>query len=130
MKLFLGVLAVIVAVTLARDVGSRVPAETVAMGVGMMLGIAATVPVSLAMRLVLSRSEARSLPPADAPRPQATQPPFPRLDSPAPAYFPSLVVIDPTRFDRLPVPHPPARVENVPLIGPQREFRVIGEEGD
>ena len=130
MKVFSALLAVIAVVTVALNIGSRVPADTVAMGMGVVLGALTSVPISLFMGVIIARRD-RPAPIEEAPRMYAPQPAYQRAESYSPAGrdYPPLVIINPSAFQQSAQPaYPQARLDSIPLLSGQREFRVIGEE--
>jgi hypothetical protein len=132
MKVFSALLAVIAVVTVALNIGSRVPADTVAMGMGVVLGALTSIPISLLMGVIIARRDRPAPAPIeDAPHMYAPQPAYQRAESYSPAGrdYPPLVIINPTPFQSATQPaYPQARLDNIPLLSGQREFRVIGEE--
>jgi hypothetical protein len=106
------------------------------MGMGVVLGAFTSIPISLCLGVIVAR---RARPAQEiieeAPRlftPQPTyQPAYQRAESYSPAGrdYPPLVIINPSAFQTATQPaYPQARLDNIPLLSGQREFRVIGEE--
>lgn len=141
MRIFLCCLAVIVAVTFGVSVAQRIPADTVAMGVGVLLGVLATVPISL---LLVNWTARRAV----APSPLASAQtggyaPYQRPDGyvsyAAQAYarsqgygssfqFPPVVVINPNQSPAQTAGYGPAFSPPYPLVAGPRNFEIIGEE--
>jgi hypothetical protein len=135
MRVFAFVLASIAVVTIAINVGNRIPPDAVAMGIGVILGALTSIPVSLAMGVIVGRRP-QALPQPIAqpihqePRQYVTLAAQQRLDAAASwREYPSLVIINPAAFQQSGhAAYPAARAESIPLLTGQREFRVIGEE--
>lgn len=132
MRVFAALLSVIAVVVLAINIGSRIPPDTVAMGIGVVLGALTTIPISLFMGVVMARREQATPRVVDeAPRTFTPQPAYQRVESflPSARDYPPLVIINPSAFQTATQPaYPSARLDTVPLLSGQREFRVIGEE--
>jgi hypothetical protein len=138
MRIFAGLLAVIGVVVLAINIGNRIPPDTVAMGVGVVLGALTALPMSLILGAVFARREQTAGQVAgQTPRSFTPQPAYPAYQ---PVYqpaeglssvrnYPPLVIINPSAFQNASQPtYPAARLDNVALLGGQREFRIVGEE--
>lgn len=131
MKLLTVLLVVITVVALAYNVGMRVPAETVALGLGVVLGALTSVPLSLVVGSILGRreqpleQEELELPPM-----MASRPPYPRSDVYQQARdYPPLVIINPGTFQNARQPgYAAAAMQSLLLPTGPREFRVVGEE--
>ena len=131
MKVFSAFLTLICVVVLAIAIGRRIPPDTAAMAVGVVLGALAAIPVSLFMGLLVSRREPSAPALDEEPmRPFAQQPAYQPLDGYAPRRdYPPLVIINPAAFQSSGrASYPAARVDNMPMLGGPRQFRVIGEE--
>jgi hypothetical protein len=131
MRVFVAVLLLVIVVALAINVAGRIPSDTVAMGIGVVIGAFAAVPVSLVMGLVFTRRSATPVAPVEEPAlPVATHPPYPRVD----AYtrvsdYPPVVIINPSAFQQHgQSAYAPARLEAGPLASGPRQFTVVGEE--
>ena len=131
MKVFVCLLSIIAVVVLAINLGSRIPPDTVAMGMGVVLGALTSIPVSLLLGTVLAR---RDQVPAQAN--DKTPPSFVAQPSYAPVQgyssvrnYPPVVIINPSAYQHSAQRgYPAARMDSIPLLSGQREFRVIGEE--
>ena len=106
------------AVALAVIVGSRLSSEALAVVVGAVCGISATIPVTLALVIAASQNWGRAdtapigLPPATPPQPPVI------VVSPPPL---------PMTLGSLPGAHPPATPTHYLGLSP-REFKIIGGE--
>jgi len=103
--------AVAFSVALAVVVGNRMSAEAMAVVIGVVCGVAASIPMS-AIVLALSR---RSRPAAH--------------DDPAPRPGPPLLVIGPPAMAQPAAGWPDyARAYRAPAMPPPRQYRIIGDE--
>jgi hypothetical protein len=131
MKLFTVVLATIVVVALAYNLGTRIPADTVALAIGVVVGALGSIPFSLLIGAVLGKREQSAvLQTEEVTRMAAHQPPYPRTDSYGSVrdYSP-LVIINPASFQNARQPaYAATGMQSVLLPGAPREFRVVGEE--
>jgi hypothetical protein len=143
MKIFLVMLLFIVSVVSAIAVGNRVPPQTVAMAIGVVLGALASIPLSLVAGAMIGRSRSAgagheyatrqvfSTPAyaqSYAAQAYATQPPYPRYEGHSPVRdFPPVVIVNPAAYQSMRPEYQPAHVQQAAISGP-REFRVIGEE--
>jgi hypothetical protein len=106
------------AVTLAAVVGNRMSAEAMAVVIGVVCGVGAGIPMSLLILLVLNRRDR-----------QLVEPTHEQLGSRHAAYPPVVVIqgSSPTS-NRLAPPYYSAQaVTHEPT---QRQFRIVGEQGD
>lgn len=132
MRVFAALLSVIAVVALALNIGSRIPPDTVAMAAGVVLGALTAIPISLFLGVVLARrpQPAPSVM-EEAPRTFNPQLAYQRVESYSSLGrdYPPLVIINPSAFQAASQPaYPAARLDSIPLLSGQREFRVIGEE--
>lgn len=130
MKAFVAVLSVIAAAGTGIHLASRIPADVVAMSIGVALGALATIPVSVVLGALIGRRTASE---ADAhdeqARPYAMQPPYPRLDRyPQVLDAPPVVIINPAAFQSARQPAYPAAAQMLSLVGVPRQFHIIGDE--
>jgi hypothetical protein len=132
-KVFLALLSIIGVVVLAISIGNRIPPDTVAMAIGVVLGALSTIPVSLLIGALMARSRAVPAPAAVEPvYPVAAQPPYPRSDAyNALADYPPVVILNSGQFQapRQPAYAPAQMSQQSPQIGSPRNFRIVGEEG-
>jgi len=131
MRIFTALFLFIVVVALAINLGGRIPSETVAMGVGVVIGAFSAIPVSLLIGAVFSRSDLAPIAPAEEPAlPVASHPPYPRVDGYSRVNdYPPVVIINPSAFQGNVQPaYAPARLQTGPLASGPRQFRVVGEE--
>ena len=116
------IIGIVFAATLAYVVGNRLSNEAMAVVVGALCGISASIPVSIALFIAASknwgRTEQLGEEPSDyAARPYAPQPPF--------------IVVAPPQFSQ---PHYPQALSSYfPTSMPSntieaRDFKIIGEE--
>ena len=130
MKLFTLALMIFAVMALAYVVGSRIPAETVALGLGIVLGALASIPLSLFVQALFSGADQ----PADLalqPAHQAVnRPPYPRTDGyGATRDYPPLVIINPSSFENARQPaYAAVNAQSLLIPSGPREFRVVGEE--
>jgi hypothetical protein len=131
MRIFTALFLFVVVVALAINVGGRIPSDTVAMGVGVVIGAFAAVPVSLLMGVVFARRDpATAVPMEELALPMATHPPYPRVDGYSRvSNYPPVVIINPSAFQANNQPaYPAARLQAGPMASGPRQFRVVGEE--
>lgn len=113
--------AIAFAVALAVIVGNRLSNDALAVVVGTVCGISASIPVSIALIIAASRNWGR----ADAEREDAS----PRYAAPPP-----VVVIAPPQQNPVAYPYAnaplylPPTLDAVPAPGSPREFKIVGEE--
>ena len=131
MKIFSAILSGVAVSALATSAGMIIPADTLALAGGVLIGAMAAIPVSVLLSAVLPDSPPAPLP-GDGTSGRATvspRPPYPRLDDYAPVRdYPPVVIINPStgQSSRRPtwsVPAPP----DFPILEAQRQFHVIGE---
>ena len=115
------IIGIVFAATLAYVVGNRLSNEAMAVLVGALCGISASIPVSIALFIAASKNWGR----IELSRPEPSEPP--RTYAP-PRPF---VMIAPAQSFQAPNPFgtnqfylPP----NAPIEGAPREFKIIGEE--
>jgi hypothetical protein len=122
MKNGIFIIGIVFAATLAYVVGNRLSSEAMAVVVGALCGISASVPVSVALYIAASKNwgretvvEARAEEMDRGPRSYPASPPF--------------VVISPPA--QVPYPYPGSQMylpPQAPAQGAPREFKIIGEE--
>ncbi len=133
MRIFASLLAVTAVVVLAINLGNRVPPDSIAMAAGVLLGALASIPVSLALGALLGRRQPSPVPVVQDPIRQymsQQQPYTARGDVFSPVRdYPPVVIINPAGFQNGGrSSYQAARLESLPLLSGQREFRIIGEE--
>ncbi len=119
MKQFLSLLVIIFCVTLAVVIGNRMSSEAMAVVVGVVCGVAASIPVSILILLVSNRLGRQQEPAARA------QP-----MSPYGHAYPPVVMIAP--FGQGYGLQPPAMASPAYNLMPQqpRQFQIIGDEAE
>lgn len=129
MKNGIFIIGIVFAATLAYVVGNRLSSEAMAVIVGALCGISASIPVSVALFIAASKNWGRDTAPAArpesieyAPRPYPPPPPFVIFSPPQfnPAQYPPT----PYPFPASPLYLPP----QAPTQGAPRDFKIIGEE--
>ena len=119
------IIGIVFAATLAYVVGNRLSNEAMAVVVGALCGISASVPISIALFIAASRNWGR----ADvSAREELSEPTAPRgYSAPQP---PMIIFAPPQQFQS---PNPFASNQfylppNAPIEGAPREFKIIGDE--
>jgi hypothetical protein len=117
MKSFLGVLTILFCITLAVVIGNRLSAEAMAVVVGVVCGVVASIPMGLLLLVVAWRLPSGG---------QATR------DGSRLAYggaYPPVVIVNPGSDGRLPVlPYMSMPVGGTPA--PRREFTIVGDDAE
>lgn len=109
MKKLIALIVVAFAVTLAVVVGNRMSTDAMAVVVGIVCGVGASIPTSLLIMTVVSRREAKEE------RGQAS--------------FPPVVIVNPgNQMGQAPNYHQPPGLPPALSQGGPRQFRVIGQE--
>jgi len=120
------VIGIVFAATLAYVVGNRLSNEAMAVVVGALCGISASVPVSIALFIAASKNWGRA--DAGLSREEEVREYTPRgYTTPQP---PMIVIAPPQQFQQ---PNPFASSQfylppNAPIEGAPREFKIIGDE--
>lgn len=130
MRIFVALLSLIGAVLAALNLGSRIPPETLAMIVGVVIGALAAVPFSLVLGILLGRRQPAPAyaPPPDEPLYRSAHPPYPRSDSySALRDIPPVVIVNPASFPNQRA-YAAAQLQAASLHGEARQFRIVGEE--
>ena len=106
------------AVTLAAVVGNRMSAEAMAVVVGVVCGVAAGIPMSMLIPLVLGRRAS-----------QVGEPMYQQMGGRYGAYPPVVVIQggSPAPDHMMPPYHSTQLMTHEPV---QRQFHIVGEEGD
>ena len=130
MKIFAGILTMILTVTIAITIGNRVPPETVAMAAGVVLGAAAAIPLSIMLGLVAPRRAFEALPAERPLRYETPARPYQMADSYASTRdYPPLVIINPSALQQASrAPAHAAFLDNAPMLSAPRQFRIVGDE--
>ena len=118
-------IGIIFAVVLAGVVGSRLSNEAMAVVVGAVCGISASIPMSLGIAIAASRNWGQSA--NDAPREIGYDYSSQRFTPQPPVY-----IVAPPQQPPMPYGYMPNQQfvvpPNVPALGAPREFKIIGEE--
>ncbi|MBI5304930.1 MAG: hypothetical protein HY868_22545 [Chloroflexi bacterium] len=109
--------ALVFAVTLAIIVGNRLSNEAMAVLVGALCGISATLPVSLALMVAINKNWGRGESRREEYESRPMQPPVYIIAPPQAAPWQSGFPMDQTFL-------PP----NAPTLGAPREFKIVGDE--
>ena len=117
MKALLMVMIAVFAVALAIVVGSRLPVDAVAVIVGVVCGVLASIPTSLLVLTVSNRRESR---PQAASASHQTYPPVVVVNAPPGAHQGA------SMWGAMPAANWPSMA---PAAGP-RQFRIIGQDSD
>jgi hypothetical protein len=115
------VIGIVFAASLAYVVGNRLSPEAMAVVVGALCGISASIPVSIALFIAASRNWGQG----ETTRPQAVEPP--RAYAPQPPF----IVIAPPQFNPQQYPQLPPQYFPAPMPNnmiESRDFKIIGEE--
>ncbi len=126
-----GLLAALIlgAAALAYGIGTRLSTETINILVGVMCGIAASVPVSLGLLIALTREREAPTEEEDevSGYPERISPYPPRASQPP---YPPVIVVAPPQ-SQLPGPYggylPPGNMREPPMT---RDFKIIGDDED
>ncbi len=122
------------AVTLAYFLGTRLSPEALSVAIGVLFGMAASVPVSLGLLIALTRQRERS----DDDRPRMDEHPVP-YGSPRPQ-APQIIVVAPPQAQygagQMPYGYPTANPNMYPGFPPEqyqevvdgRDWRIIGDD--
>ncbi len=117
MKSFLSILVVLFCVTLAVVIGNRMSTEAMAVVVGVVCGVVASIPVSILLILVTGRLQSGGAPAREE-----------RAPGYGSAAYPPVVIVTPGSDGRLAaMPYMPG---NFPLPSLRREFTIVGEEAE
>ncbi len=120
------VIGIVFAATLAYVVGNRLSNEAVAVVVGAVCGISASLPVSIALFIAASRNWGRTVAPTSA-RDELREYTPRGYTSPQPP----VVVISPPQPMQSPYPFPMNQLylpPQAPIPGTPRDFKIIGDE--
>jgi hypothetical protein len=131
MKLFALALAALGVFGGSYALGRRIPADAVALALGMLLGALASVPISLVIQALFARRPEPAQATEPSPAQPAVAPPYPRLDeySPQRADYPPLVIINPTSFEQgRQRAYAAAAAQSLMIPSAPRQFRIVGEE--
>lgn len=131
MRIFSAMLSGVAVAALATSAGMVLPADTLALGAGVLCGALAALPVTAFIGAALPAAVPAPLPGDHQPEPAPVSgpPPFPRLDAYSPVRdYPPVVIINPATMQaqRRPALAPAASAEFA-VLDAQRQFRVIGE---
>jgi hypothetical protein len=126
MRSFAVLLSGVAVVVLAASVGVVLPAETLALSAGVLVGALTAVPMSLLFGALLPAPLATGA--QSAAMPEADHPPYPRVDGYSPVMdYPPVVIVNPAAFQNRRRDLPPGESTGLPVLEAQRQFHLIGE---
>ncbi len=118
------VIGIVFAATLAYVVGNRLSNEAMAVVVGAVCGISASLPVSIALFIAASRNWGRTVAPT-SPRDEPNEP-LPRYAPPLPFVVVAPPQFNPSQYQQTSPYYFPTPLQNDMIES--RDFKIIGEE--